>query len=258
VSEDKEPIGLEELSAYLDGELDGNRRAAAERRLADDPAAAARLAEYRRRDEALRLAFNRLGEGGQPRHIYRNPPIRPRGAPGRWMLFAAVIACIGIFSAAWWDRAERSIDNRELSVLASESSAAHLRYLDGSDGATHAVGNREHPSASLSTPLGLDVKVPDLSRLGFRLTGVGDLSGPGGPAVLLVYRDGGGQQVSCYFKRLSRASETGFKQKEAAGVRIVYRLDERLGYAVVGSLRADALQQIAETVYRANANANLD
>lgn len=258
MSEDKDPIRLEELSAYSDDELDANRRTAVERRLADDPAAAARLAEYRRRDGALRLAFDRIGEVEHKPLVHRGRTTRPSAAPRRWALFAAVIACVGVFSVAWWLRVERNIDNRELSALASESTAAHFRYLGSSEGAANAAGNQERPLASLTALLGLEVKVPDLSGLGFRLTGVRDLAGSGGPAVLLVYRDGAGQEVSCYFKRLASARETGFKQKDAAGVRIVYRLEERLGYAVVGSLPAATLQQIAETVDRATPDASLD
>ena len=57
---DTGPVDLGDLSAYLDSELGEERCAAVESHLADHPEAAARLAEYRRRDEALRLAFAQL------------------------------------------------------------------------------------------------------------------------------------------------------------------------------------------------------
>jgi anti-sigma factor RsiW len=46
-----------DLSAYLDCEVDENRRAAIERVLAENPEMVDRLSEYRRRDAALRQAF---------------------------------------------------------------------------------------------------------------------------------------------------------------------------------------------------------
>ena len=49
-------VSSADLSAYLDGELDADRRAAIERVLAENPEMADRLSEYRRRDAALRQA----------------------------------------------------------------------------------------------------------------------------------------------------------------------------------------------------------
>ncbi len=74
----------------------------------------------------------------------------------------------------------------------------------------------------------------------------------GGPAALLVYQDADGREVSCYFKHLAENRETGFARKVAGGASVIYRLDEHLGYAVVGALPVGTLQRIAELGYRQN------
>jgi anti-sigma factor RsiW len=51
-------ISTADLSAYLDGELDEDRRVAIESVLAENREIADRLSEYQRRDAALRLALN--------------------------------------------------------------------------------------------------------------------------------------------------------------------------------------------------------
>jgi anti-sigma factor RsiW len=112
------------------------------------------------------------------------------------------------------------------------------------------AGRRSEVSARLSALLGTEVKAPDLSALGFRLVGLRELPAGNGPAVLLVYQDAVGHHVSCYFERLADNRETGFTRLTADKTSIVYRLDEHLGYAVVGALPVSSLERIARVGYR--------
>ena len=59
-------ISTADLSAYLDGELDEDRRVAIEGALAENPEMADRLSEYQRRDAALRRAFNEFLASEKP------------------------------------------------------------------------------------------------------------------------------------------------------------------------------------------------
>ena len=59
-------ISTTDLSAYLDGELDEDRRVAIEGVLAENPEMADRLSEYQRRDAALRRAFNEFLASEKP------------------------------------------------------------------------------------------------------------------------------------------------------------------------------------------------
>jgi anti-sigma factor RsiW len=102
VRRDTSPIDLEDVSAYLDGELDEARRAAVESHLADHAEAAARLAEYRRRDEALRLAFAQLSVD-QAKHPM--PRVMQARSPGKRrfpLAIAATVLGVTIGTAGWW------------------------------------------------------------------------------------------------------------------------------------------------------------
>ena len=245
------PVGPEELSAYLDGELEDARRLAVERHLADHPEAAARLTDYRRRDKALRLAFAELGTD-QVQHLTAR--VRQASARGndrfRLALAAAVLGVI-LGAAGWWYKSA-SLEDRTLASLAREAVTAHILYAGRGGRGPLAAEDRERVSARLSALLGAGVKAPDLSMLGFRLVELRELPADSGPAALLVYRDADGRDVSCYFKRLADNRETGFTEKAADETNVVYRLYEHLGYAVVGALPASTLQQIAEVGYHEN------
>ena len=250
---DTRPIGLADLSAYLDGELGEERCAAVESHLADHAEAAARLAEYRRRDEALRLAFAQLNVDQAKRPA---PRIRQASSLGRHRFRLAVAAAIlGVIlgTAGWW-YGSPILEDRALATLAHEAVTAHLLYASLPVQSALVAEDSAQVSARLSALLGAGVRAPNLSTLGLRLVGLHELPADRGPAALLVYQDADGREIFCYFKHLAESRETGFAQKVAAGASVIYRLDEHLGYAVVGALPVSALQRIAEVGYRENAS----
>jgi anti-sigma factor RsiW len=251
VRRDTSPIDLDDVSAYLDGELDEARRATVESHLANHPEAAARLAEYRRRDEALRLAFARLS-ADQARHP--TPWVRRASPHGkRRFRLAVAAALVGVIlgTPGWW-YGSTILEDRALATLAREAVTAHLLYASQPGQSPLVTGDQEHVSARLSALLGARVKAPNFSTLGLRFVELRELAADGGPAALLVYQAADGREVSCYFKHLTENRETGFARKVAGGTNVIYRLDEHLGYAVVGALSVSALQRIAEVGYRQN------
>jgi anti-sigma factor RsiW len=251
VKKDTVPVDPQNLSAYLDGELDAARRGAVESLLTDHPEAAARLAEYRRRDDALRLAFAGLSadQAKRPTPCVGRPPPRRRHRP--WLAVAAAVLGVILGTAGWW-YASTILEDHALAALAHEAVTAHLLYVDQQGQSPIATGNPERVSARLSALLGAEVKAPNLSELGLQLVGLRELAADGGPAALLVYQDADGREISCYFKYLAEIRETGFLRTAAAGTSVINRLDEHLGYAVVGALPASTLLRIAEVGYREN------
>jgi len=253
VRRDTSPIDLEDVSAYLDGELGEARRAAVASHLADHPEAAARLAEYRRRDEALRLAFAQLSVDQMKRPM---PRVTQATSLGRHRFRLAIaVAILGVIlgTTGWW-YGSTILEDRALATLAHEAVTAHLLYASQPGQSPLVTEDSEHVSARLSAFLGAEVKAPNLSTLGLRLVGLHELPSDREPAALLVYQDADGREVSCYFKHLAENRETGFGRMAAATTNVIYRLDEHLGYAVVGPLPVSALQRIAEAGYRQNSS----
>jgi anti-sigma factor RsiW len=252
MTSDTSPVVLEDLSAYLDGELDAPRREAVERHLAAHPDAAARLDGYRRRDEALRLAFAEIAGAGNGHRRLDRLSARPAGWR-RWAVAAAALLCVGMGAAAWWLAAQHADDRRVLAGLRQEALTAHLLYEHRTDSLPAAPDGHRRLAARLSALVGPTVRLPDLAALGFRLDGMRELAAAGSPAALLVYRDAGGRHVSCYFRRVARDRDTGFDRYEGADANVVLRVDDGVAYAVVGALAPAMLQQIAALAYQEGA-----
>jgi anti-sigma factor RsiW len=230
-------ISTADLSAYLDGELDEDRRMAVEGVLAENPEMADRLSEYQRRDAALRLAFS---EFSSP--IAISPPHRVRFLG--WRTWAAAVACCAVLGGGSWIFADLLVRNREVARLLHDATSAHMLYLKhvGPDYADRLT----RVSPELTRLLGGDSKSPDLSVFGFHLVRELKLPDHERPAILFAYRNGSGQLISCYFQLAHGSNKTPFLSGEKAGFQVSYRLTPQLDYAVVGTLPVNQLQQIAD------------
>lgn len=245
------PIGLEELSAYVDSELDSGRRAVVERHLSDHGEAAGRVSAYRRQDDYLRQALASLSDEGvtEPLAIAQQRRARDDRASRWWMAAAAVLLLVAVGAGGWWYRADRA-GERRMAELVHEAVTAHVAYLSSS-GAVGLRSERTKLADALRQVAGARAVLPDLTALGYELTGGTPLDEAAGPAVLLVYRNRSGEVVTCYFGRNGPNEETPYAIKESHGINVVSRLERGLGYAVTGSVRSDELMKIAELGYRA-------
>ena len=228
-------IGTADLSAYLDGELDEDRRMAVERMLDENPEMADRLSEYRQRDSALRQAFNEISV---PTAISLPRRVRFFG----WRTWAAAVACCAVLGGGAWVYADFLARDRELARFLHDAASAHALYLK------HAgfVTGSAQVSPELTRLLGGESKSPDLSAFGFHLVGLRKLPDEERPAVLFAYRDRRGHLISCYFQLSHGDYETRFLSGEEAGFQVSYRLTPQLDYAVVGTLPVEQLQRIAD------------
>lgn len=245
------PIGLEELSAYVDGELDSGRRAVVERHLSDHGEAAGRVSAYRRQDDYLRQALAPLADEGvtEPLAIAQQRRARDDRA-SRWrMAAAAALLLLVVGAGSWWYQTERA-GERRMAELVHEAVTAHVAYLSSS-GAVNLRSERSKLAEALRQVAGARAVLPDLTPLGYELTGGMPLDEAAGPAVLLVYRNRSGEVVTCYFGRNGPKEETPYAIKESHGINVVSRLEGGLGYAVTGSVTSDELMKIAELGYRA-------
>jgi anti-sigma factor RsiW len=235
-----------DLSAYVDCELDELRSAAVERHIAERPDAETRIAAYRRRDEVLRHAF---ADYGVDRAGNLETRLRVASLRSRWRLRAAVAAALlgAIVGAAGWRYATSDF---ALAAVAREAATAHSLYAGQTARSALMTEPREQTSAKLSALIGAKVEAPDLSSFGFLFIGMREIHAGNGPAILLVYRDGAGRDISCYFERLADDRESGFMRMTVGRISVIYRHDEHLGYAVVGALSASLLEEIADAGYR--------
>lgn len=246
--------GLEELNAYVDGELDEPRRAALEAHLANCPEDAQRVAGYRRGDELLRTAFDELYRG-QPLPERIQGRLRQR-RNRRLLRLSGLAASVTLVAAmafgAWWLHGSHVSDQDV--ELAHTASTAYRLYAVGPAARTSAQAprGREELSRWLSNQIGKPMRVPDLDALGFRLVGVRLLPGAAAPAAQLVYQDSAGRRVACYFVARNAPDQEQLHFVREGSVQTFYRVDEDLGYAVSGELNRTELRAIAEAAYRSS------
>src|SRR5262245_58089791 len=243
MDQDDFPITADEISAYLDRELDPKAMERITGRLARDPQAALQLAAYRRRDEALIQAFNDAS-------ITSTYEFQPRRAkPLRWLPVGALLLIGALAGLLLW-QVERAAGGVVLADLASDAKTAHAIYagtdLPQGPAADLSVRTAERLSAVLQN----DYRAPDLGSIGFALAGSWELPTKHGLAAVLVYRGFDGRTSSCYFKRVADEEDTDFQITRMAGATMVYRIDDRIGYAVVGPFAPEVLMRAAELGYR--------
>jgi anti-sigma factor RsiW len=106
----------------------------------------------------------------------------------------------------------------------------------------------------LSKRLGHRLIVPDLDGLGFKLMGGRLLPGDSGPAAFLMYENGKGIRLSCYYLVADVGGDTEFKFREQNGVSAFYWVDDGLAYAIAANAPRDLLLKVAELVYQQNSS----
>ena len=244
----KDTVGMEDLAAYLDGELPPYRRAVVERHLRNCPQDAARVAAWRRGDAALRFALAEPANGTQGRDF--TPLIRDARRSGRrlalgWVQAAAILVAVAGGAGAWWLRDQQNTYSELANAAAASYLAGTAVLVTPGDAA-----DRDRLMDDISTHLGVRVAAPDLTRFGFNLAGGQLLAGSDHPAAQLIYVDARGRRVSCFLKRVDFDGESYWEYSEAGGVPGVHRLGEKLGWVVLGDLSATELRQIADATYK--------
>lgn len=193
-------VTLDDLQAYLDGELEAARRDDVESHLSKHPEDAARIESYRAQDAALRDALMGITEEPVPdRLIAALTDAPPRSPMPWWANIAAALLLLAIGGAIGW-----GVGNLP------GPPAAQVAFLDSAVAAhrTFAVEER-HPvevSAAemdvlrswLSERLGTNLMPPDLGRAGLTLVGGRLLPASKGPAAVLLYETAEGDRITCY------------------------------------------------------------
>src|SRR5687767_4222101 len=95
------PVTTGELHAYVDGVLDGDRKAAVEAWLVSHPDDAARVAEWRAQGQALRARYHGIAEEPVPIRLDLSKLGRT-ARPWRAIAAAALIAAITGGLGGWW------------------------------------------------------------------------------------------------------------------------------------------------------------
>jgi anti-sigma factor RsiW len=262
--------GDEQLSAWLDGELDEPGRLAVEAWLRDHPEDAARVRAWATDRDALRARFDPVLDEAVPEPLRRTAlqgGRRPAGST--WHVARAAGLLVGGIALgaglAWQLKPDASPAAAAAAAASSprwtqRAAVAHAVYVtevrhpvevDTRVGAPDEQrAQQEHLARWLGKRLGMPVRLFDLREHGFELVGGRLLPDIAGPSAQLMYQNAAGQRVTFYLRRPEPGTHTAFRFQREGELDMFYWAEEGFGCALVGKLPRERLLALAETAYR--------
>ena len=255
-----------ELSAWLDGELEPERRATLDAALREQPELAARARLWVADREALRARLDPvLGEPLPPRLLqtvwhHRARPPWARAAMAAGLLVAGALAGAG----SMWQWQEQRVS----SALATAQNAsagtpagwvqraalAHSVYVPEPRHPIEVKAQEEHLARWLTRRIDIPVKLFDLRQEGFELMGGRLLPDATGKSAQLMYEsvDAGQpkQRVTVYLRKPDAAAPTAFSYRQQGELGQFYWVEAGAGYALVGALPKERLLALAQAIYK--------
>jgi anti-sigma factor RsiW len=250
------PVTDTDLHAYADGFLDAAERERVEAHIARNPEIARLVADWRAQNDGLRDAFAAYATARPSDHqlITGQRVTAKRAAPRRAMAAAAALVFVlgglaGHFGPMLFEKAPAVT---AMDALPREARNAYLIYASEVRHPVEVFADQEaHLARWLGKRLAIDdLKIPDLTAIGFKLVGGRLLPVTDKPGALFMYEDETGRRVTVLVARNEENRTTSFRFAAANGVETFYWIDGDLGYAVTGDISRERLQQIAEECYR--------
>lgn len=238
-----------ELQAYVDRQLDDERRVQIELWLEDNPEEAAALAHYRAQNQALHDAFEPL-LGRPAGERFRNLDRVQPSAARIWQMAAALALIIGA-GGGWTANEYFHAGPSAKLTLARDAVAAHRVYEVEVRHAVEVPASEEkHLVAWLSKRLGAPVRAPDLTAQGFQLVGGRLLPAASGPAAQFMYENDKGDRLTLYVERNRTGGETAFRFVAQDEISAFYWKDGPLAYALIGRADREQLLDLANATYQ--------
>jgi anti-sigma factor RsiW len=238
-------ISESELHAYVDGALNADRADAVAARLAADPALAHRVAGFKADMAMLKKVYAPLSGRPVPREwLELAEKSRPAAPAYSWRLVGAVAAVLLIALVlapfAYHELAPGKAGEIVTAALAEREAPAEKTI--------NVAGSASQYDAAVSTAIAEKVKVPDLGKMGYRLSAIRLYPGaPGGSAAELVYRSQDNKLFTLYLRHSNGTAR--FDQFERQGLRVCVWQDDQLGMVMAGNVTTAAMQRLASLAY---------
>ena len=249
MSDPGRPITEEELHAYVDGQLEPDRREAVERYLRENPEEAARAADFRMQRDALRAAFAEGESEPLPQSLNFSRLVEARLSRrrGQWRIAAGLLLALGLGGAAGWFAGSRPPAG--LHALAQEARINYAVYATDKRRPVELwAAQRDDLARWLSNRLNRPVSPPDLTASGYHLLGGRLAAAARGPAALFVYENESGRRLVLYVRPMRSPENTPITEVDIGDVDGCAWTDRGVGYTLVAAepyARLLALSQAA-------------
>jgi anti-sigma factor RsiW len=252
------PIGEDDLQAFVDDRLAGDRFAAVEAYLAHHPEVRERVMIEHRHRMSLRAQLDaKFAEPIPARLSIANIQAARRSRrTGQARLAVAAIAIFVIGASSGWFAnrlqpfAPGVAPAPATTTVAQSATAAYRTFVVEVAHPVEVGASQEaHLLQWLSKRLGKPLTAPDLTKFGYRLMGGRLLPSGSGSAAQLMYDDASGRRLTIYV-RAAEGSETAFRFQQEGDASTFAWIDQGFGFAVTAMANRDELLPIAEAVYR--------
>jgi anti-sigma factor RsiW len=248
MTDPKIPVTEDELHAYVDNELPGERRGDVEAWLASHPEDAERVQSWRTMADALRARYDTVANEPVPKRLELE---RLTQQPRKW-LYGTIAASLVAFVAgggAGWIAHGASATPSIFQNFTVDALDAHRLYVVEVRHPVEVPGSeRAHLQQWLTRRCGWDVRAPELSATGLKLVGGRLLPGPTGPASFLMYESASGERFTVYSAKASTET-TQMRYVANANEGAMFWADRGVGYVVSGGSDRERLTQVARLVY---------
>lgn len=249
------PVGDDDLTAYVDGELLGERRAFIEQWLKQHPHELRRVQADQQIKQRLVKTLASLADSSLPDQL-RVKQIRTDRNQRRAVSIqrmAAVFAIVAVSGGAGWllrGAAPYALTDQ---VNVGIALAAHNVFVPEKLHPVEVSADaQDHLGTWLGNRIGKPVSVPDLSAQGLQLLGGRLLPGEGGqPAGQLMYETTTGERVTLFLQR-GVGGETTFAFAQEKGLGTLAWRSPELAYILTGAVEKDELLRIAHAVHEWN------
>jgi anti-sigma factor RsiW len=262
-------IDEDDFQAFVDGQLPPDRRRAVMAYLASRPDEASRMDDYRTLSEALHLAYDEVLHEPLPKRLRIDHYRGQSSWAGRltdWiglarlgpvMRFAGVALLLAASGGGGWLMSERyngaPIETPGMS-FARQAANAHLVFApDLRHPVEFGADQQDSLLLWLSERLGEALHAPNLQASGFNLVGGRLLPASGQPAAQLMYENPDAQRVTLYIRArwatpLNGAQEGSVSFASEGAVSMVYWIEGKLAYALIGPMDREQLFSAAKTI----------
>jgi anti-sigma factor RsiW len=234
-----------DLHAYMDGALDAAQRGEIEIRLAADPALTARLSALRADKAMLRQIYAPLIDRPLPQEWLARLETSKARSPRSWRLIGAIAAVVLVALAGSYiyRRAQPNVPGEIVATALEVRNAADSgKRISATDADARSY------DGTISHIVGTRVRVPDMRKLGYRLTGIQVYDGSASnSAAELLYRDNAGRLFTLYVRHSD--GSVRFDQFLRANLRICIWQDDQLGMVMAGDVSTAAMQRLASLAY---------
>jgi len=262
-----------QLSAWLDGQLDGEERARVEAWLHEHPDDAARVRLWAADAEALRARLDAVLQEPVPARleqaVWRRRPAAFAGWQ-RWAAGLAIFALGGVVGAGLVSRSAEHAGARAVQAAQANgqgwvqrAAVAHKVYVPEVRHPVEVKAQEEHLARWLTRRLEMPVKLFDLRAQGFELVGGRLLPDAKGPSAQLMYQAIGEAapgatplRVTVYLRKPEDGTPAAFRYEQQGATGLFYWVEgaspgrPACGYAIVGELPRDKLLALAEAIER--------